>query len=72
MNLDALEKLVMRTIKGENMALIIKWMTQRSAVGAAEYGSFNELAWCVATNAQTTAVPPGTDPYGTNAVRIRR
>ena len=57
MNLEALEKLVRRMMKGESVAYVINCMRKNGAISAAEYASFNGLALCVASNDQTAGLP---------------
>jgi hypothetical protein len=49
MNLDALEILVRRTLKGENVAPRINSMRQKGALTAIEYKCLKSQSWQVVT-----------------------
>ena len=49
MNLDALEILVRRTVKGENVAPRINSMRQRGVLTAIEYKCLKSQSWRVVT-----------------------
>ena len=70
MNLDALEKLVRQTLKGENVAPRINSMRQKGALTAIEYKSLKSPAWRVAAGTQVPGAQAGVLEFGTGAVRV--
>jgi hypothetical protein len=70
MHLDALEELVRRTVKGENVAPRINLMRKKGALTAVEYKSLKSPAWRVAANSRRSGAQVGVLRFGTDAVRV--
>ena len=70
MHLDALEELVRRAIKGENVVARINLMRKKGALTAVEYKCLQSPAWRVAAKSRRYGAQVGVLRFGTDAVSI--